>query len=58
MKYIDMVRNGNVSLAIMQELFDRGITVLGLNGNTVTCKDTCLPVRVSWETCMCHGGRI
>lgn len=58
MKYIDMVRNGNVSLAIMQELFDRGITVLGLNGNTVTCKDTCLPVDVSWEMCLCHGGRV
>ena len=58
MKYIELVRNGNINLAIMQELTDRGIKVLGFNDNAVTCKDTCLPVEVYWEMCMCHGGRV
>ena len=58
MKYIELVRNGNTNLAIVQELTDKGIKVLGFNDNTVTCKDMCLPVEVSWEMCMCHGGRV
>lgn len=58
MKYLDLVRNEQTFLAVVQELLSNDIKVLKFDCNSVVCKDTCLPVQISWETCTCHGGRI
>ena len=58
MLYLDLVKSDKTYLAVMLELAENNIEVIKYDDYGVVCKDTCLPVRVSWETCMCHGGRI
>lgn len=58
MIYLDLVKSNKTYLAIMLELAENGIEVMKYDDYGVVCKDTCLPVRINWETCMCHGGRI
>jgi hypothetical protein len=58
MKYLDMVENGKVMTAIIEEADAAGFEILGTDGNLVKVKAGCLPVEITWEMCSCHGGRI
>lgn len=58
MKYIDMVESGKAMLAIIEEVDSSGYEILGTDGRNVKVKAGCLPVEISWEMCLCHGGRI
>ena len=58
MKYEQEVRDGRALLCILREVMDAGMKVLEVDGCSVTVKDTCLPVTISWEMCVCHGGRM
>ena len=58
LKYEKLVRDGMALDAILSEAWASGLDVLKFDGRAVTLKAGCLPVDVSWEMCLCHGGRI
>lgn len=58
MKYLEMVKNDQVMLAIIQEAIENGFRVISSDGGCVTVKAGCLPVEISYEMCLCHGGRM
>lgn len=58
MKYLELVKDNKVQLAMLQECLEHNIRVLSSDGSRLTVKDMCLPVEISWEMCSCHGGRI
>lgn len=58
MKYLEMVKNGQAMLAIIEEAVGNGFRVLSANGGSVTVKAGCLPIEISYEMCLCHGGRL
>lgn len=58
LRYLPMVQAGNTTLAVVTEACESGLEVLSFDGHRVRLKAGCLPVDVSWETCLCHGGRI
>lgn len=58
MKYFEKVKDGKAMLAIIEESFENGFEVLSSGRSCVTVKAGCLPVEISYEMCLCHGGRI
>ena len=58
MKYLDYVKTRKATFAIIQELVDNDIQIRKVEDSSVTCKVGCVTIRVSYEMCSCHGGRI
>lgn len=58
MKYLQRVKDGKAMLAVIEEAEENGFKVLSANDGRVRVKAGCLPVEVSYEMCLCHGGRM
>ncbi len=53
-----LVEADKVMLAILEVLDNENIGVLEADNHHVKVRSGCLPVEVTWEMCMCHGGRL
>ena len=58
MNTLDLVKQNKVMLAIVMKAEEAGFDVLEATSSCVTVKANCLPVKVTWEMCSCHGGRM
>lgn len=55
---LKLVEDDKVMIAILNALSDTDINIVSADDNKVVVKAGCLPVSISWEMCMCHGGRM
>lgn len=55
---LKLVEDYKVMLAILNVLSDTDIKIMSADDSKVVVKAGCLPVTISWEMCMCHGGRM
>ena len=55
---LEMVRSDNVMLAMLTTAANAGFEVIDASRDHMTVRSGCLPVKVTWEMCACHGGRI
>ena len=53
-----LVEADKVMLAILEVVDNEGIVVLEADRHHVKVRSGCLPVEITWEMCMCHGGRL
>lgn len=58
MTTLDMVKRNKVMSAIVIKLEEADFLVIEATSNKVVAKAGCLPVSISWEMCLCHGGRM
>lgn len=54
----ELVSNGKAMLAIIKVATNAGFSIISADNHQVTVKSGCLPVRIAWEMCLCHGGRL
>ena len=52
------VKSDKVMLAILEVVDNENIDVLEADRGHVKVMSGCLPVEITWEMCMCHGGRL
>lgn len=52
------VKSDKVMLAILEVVDNENIDVLEADRGHVKVMSGCLPVKITWEMCMCHGGRL
>lgn len=53
-----LVEADKVMLAILEVVDNENIDVLEADRGHVKVMSGCLPVKITWEMCMCHGGRL
>ncbi len=58
MNTLDLVRKDHVISAVILKLEEAGFNVLEASRGKVVVKAGCLPVGITWEMCLCHGGRM
>lgn len=58
MNTLDLVKENKAMLAIVIKSEEAGFNVLEATYYKVVVKAGCLPVEITWETCLCHGGRM
>lgn len=58
MNTLDLVRDNKVMLAVVMKAEQAGFEVLEATSSKVVVKAGCLPVKITWEMCGCHGGRM
>lgn len=58
MNTLDLVKENKVMLAIVNKAYENGFDILGSTNHEVVVKSGCLPVKITWEMCCCHGGRM
>lgn len=58
MNTLDLVKENKVMLAIVNKAYENGFDILGSTNHEVVVKSGCLPVKITWEMCSCHGGRM
>lgn len=58
MNTLDLVKDNKVMLAIVTKAEENGLQVEEADHGSVTVKTNCLPVKITWEMCSCHGGRM
>lgn len=58
MNTLDLVKDNKVMLAIVAKAEENGFQVEEADHGSVTVKVNCLPVKITWEMCGCHGGRM
>ena len=58
MNTLDLVRDNRVMLAIVMKVEQEGFNILEAISGEVVVKAGCLPVKITWEMCCCHGGRM
>lgn len=58
MNTLDLVKADKVMTAIVIKSEEADFNVLEATSNKVVVKAGCLPVKITWEMCSCHGGRM
>ena len=58
MTALDLVKKDKVMLAITMKAEEAGFIVMEASSYKVVVKAGCLPVTITWEMCLCHGGRM
>lgn len=58
MTTLDLVKKDKVMLAIAMKAEEAGFIVMEASSYKVVVKAGCLPVSITWEMCLCHGGRM
>lgn len=58
MSTIELVKSGRVMTAVLDVVREAEIEVLDVGLHHVTVRGGCLPIKITWETCSCHGGRM
>ncbi len=53
-----LVEADKVMLAVLEVMDNECIDVLKADRHHVKVRSGCLPVEITWEMCMCHGGRL
>ena len=58
MNTLELVKQDQVLVAMILKLSENNIEILNYDGHEICVKSGCLPVRISYEMCSCHGGRM
>ena len=58
MNTLDLVNSDNVMIAVLEAVTAGGLEILEADRGHVKVKGGCLPVEITWEMCLCHGGRV
>lgn len=58
MNTLDLVNSDNVMVAVLEAATAKGLEILEADRGHMKVKGGCLPVEITWEMCLCHGGRV
>lgn len=55
---LTLIKEKHVMLAIVNKCNEAGYEIIEADEYHVKAKANCLPVDITWEQCLCHGGRM